>query len=284
MAANADCAGAPSNTFTVVVNAVPSVTLSSATGSNNQTVNSGTAITPIVFTASNATTIYQGGSLPAGVNSSVTNNTILNIYGTPSATGTFGYTVTASNNGCPDATASGTITVNVPPPVTLCPQCCYDGSAWIDCYVTTNAYPFDNSDINTIVNWMGGNTTYYSGAGSNLDGRTNTAAITGATGGAVKICKDLGEGWYLPAYEELENMSAGAQSATPPLNGHAGANLLATPSAFYWSSTEYYDNGGRYSGTGNTGYQVGAVRVNFDGSLNNSYKTGDYYVRCAWRE
>jgi hypothetical protein len=284
MAANADCKdGAPSNTFTVVVHAVPSVSVSG--GNASQTVGQGTAITPIVYTASNATTIYHTGSLPADVSSSVTNNTTLNIYGTPSAMGTFGYTVASSHtNGCVSAVATGTITVTIP--TTLCTQCCWNGSTWVDCYVTTNAYPFDNTSINTPVVWSGNSTTFYSGASglhSDKNGRVNTDAIssTSTAESAVGVCKALGTGWYLPAYEELYAMSSGAANAAS--NNRAGANLLAMPSGYYWSSTEHYNNGGRDSNS-DTSYQSNAVLVYTNGGLSGNFKSGAYYyVRCAWR-
>jgi hypothetical protein len=170
---------------------------------------------------------------------------------------------------------SGTVTY------TACTQCCYNGSAWVDCYVTTNAYPFESTN-NTSVVWSGNGNTYYSGANSDKDGRSNTNAISSTGTSAVQLCKNLGTGWYLPAYEELVNMSAGSNSSYPPLNGLSGANLLATPSNYYWSSTELYNNGGRMSNS-DTDYQGGAVRVNTDGSLGSSYKTLYFYVRCAWR-
>jgi hypothetical protein len=131
---------------------------------------------------------------------------------------------------------------------------------------------------------MGGNTTYYSGASSDRNGRANTAAITGSTGtSAVQLCKNLGCGWYLPAYEELQNMSARQHEAYPSLNGLPGANLLATPTNYYWSSTEWYDNGGRYNTT-DEGNKLNVPIVNTNGHMSNVGKGGaSYYVRCAWR-
>jgi hypothetical protein len=146
--------------------------------------------------------------------------------------------------------------------------------------VTTNAYPFDNATTIT-VNWMGGNTTYYSGATSDKDGRTNTAAITGSTGtSAVQLCKNLGCGWYLPAYEELYAMSSG--SASTYSNNRDGAGILTGD--YHWSSSEIYNNGGR-SSTNDTGLQTHAMVVSTGGSLGYNLKDNSslYDVRCAWR-
>lgn len=65
-----------------------------------------------------------------------------------------------------------------------------------------------------------------------------------------------------------------------PLNSRAGAGILT--SVDHWSSTEYYNNGGRSSY--NASYQTYAVVVDNNGTLIGSYKTNTRYVRCAWRK
>jgi uncharacterized protein (TIGR02145 family) len=97
------------------VNPVP--TIERRSGTANQTVTQGTAISTNIFTASNATSISRSGSLPTGVSGTATTNAATyTISGTPTTattTGTYSYTVTAANtNGCPSASISGTITVN----------------------------------------------------------------------------------------------------------------------------------------------------------------------------
>jgi hypothetical protein len=153
----------------------------------------------------------------------------------------------------------------------------------VNCYVTTNAYPFNNTSPNNAVTWIGGSTYYHPNATSDKDGRANTDAITDATDGAVKICEDLGTGWYLPAYEELVNMSAGTVTGYPPLNNLSGAGLLTMPNSSYryWSSTEHYNNGGRCSG--GSDLQRYVVHVSTGGFPYYGAKDGYYYVRCAWR-
>jgi hypothetical protein len=90
--------------------ATPQLTLT--TGNNVQTVIKGTAITPIEYTATNASNVDLTGALPAGVVAEWTGSTYVTIRGTPAATGTFPYTVTTTNtNGCANPSASGTITV-----------------------------------------------------------------------------------------------------------------------------------------------------------------------------
>ncbi|MFM8838633.1 MAG: cohesin domain-containing protein, partial [Bacteroidota bacterium] len=86
-------------------------TLSSASGTNAQTVTAGTAITNIAYSTTGATGATISG-LPAGVTGSWASN-IVTISGTPTATGTFNYTITMTG-GCTGGnnTQTGSITVN----------------------------------------------------------------------------------------------------------------------------------------------------------------------------
>jgi hypothetical protein len=274
--------------WVLTVGGTPTLTLIS--GSANQLKKQGEAIEVVKYTTINATGLtISSGTLPSGVTGSWNTNTytISGAISASAAVQTYNYTMTTTNSyGCSNAAAAGAITVysSTAPPTTLCAQCCYNGSSWVDCYVTTNAYPFDNTATNTAVGWSGNGDTYYSGAsgsGSDKNGRANTAAIPSIGTSAVQICKNLGTGWYLPAYEELVNMSAGSYLL---LNGRSGANLLATPNNYYWSSTECYNNGGRNSNN-NTAGKPYAVVVRYDGYLTCTYgtKSGYNYVRCAWR-
>jgi hypothetical protein len=168
---------------------------------------------------------------------------------------------------------SGTVTNQ------LCTKCCYDGSSWVDCYVTTGY-------VSSSAQWTGNSKdTYFSGARSDKNGRANFKAITAqlssyTAGSAFASCKALGDGWYLPAYEELYNMRNG--SATSYGNGLAGANILSDND--HWSSTEYYDNEGRYSESRyQSTYSSRSVIVKESGAMANRYKGDFYYVRCAWQ-
>ncbi|MCE4566171.1 HYR domain-containing protein [Maribellus sp. CM-23] len=102
----------------VIVNLDHTISLSS--GSNNQTVCSNNAITPIVYTIGGGGTgaSITSGSLPNGVTESLSGNTFT-ISGTPTESGIFNYTVTSTGNSCNAATANGTITVNPDHTITL---------------------------------------------------------------------------------------------------------------------------------------------------------------------
>ncbi|MFM7588023.1 MAG: hypothetical protein ACKO55_02815, partial [Bacteroidota bacterium] len=95
----------------MTVNSNNTITLSSASGTNGQTVTVNTAITNITYTTTGATGATISG-LPAGVTGSWASN-VVTISGTPTATGTFNYTVTMTG-GCTGGnnTATGSITVN----------------------------------------------------------------------------------------------------------------------------------------------------------------------------
>jgi hypothetical protein len=114
--------------WVLTVNTTPKISLIS--GSANQTIPQNTAITPIMYAASDATGISRSGSLPAGVTGSVS-GLLYTIQGTPSVTGHFNYTVTTTNSyGCTNATASGQIVVR---PATSIggPTTAYTTTTWI---------------------------------------------------------------------------------------------------------------------------------------------------------
>ncbi|MGB4937647.1 MAG: hypothetical protein WBO30_11575, partial [Ferruginibacter sp.] len=116
-ALNADNCAAPATfTATVTVNPTNSVTLTSAVGTDAQTVCINTAITNITYSTTGATGATVTG-LPAGVTGSWLAN-VVTISGTPTVSGPFSYTVTLTG-GCGTVTATGTITVTANNTVTL---------------------------------------------------------------------------------------------------------------------------------------------------------------------
>ena len=111
------CGAAATATGTITVNPLATATLTSAAGTNNQTICSA-ALTNIVYTIANGTGASATG-LPAGVTGTYTAG-VFTISGTPTAPGVFSYTVTTSG-GCGVATATGTITVTGGPVITQQP-------------------------------------------------------------------------------------------------------------------------------------------------------------------
>ncbi|NOT52613.1 MAG: T9SS type B sorting domain-containing protein [Chitinophagaceae bacterium] len=96
---------------TITVNPVHAMALSSAPATTNQTVCVNIAIANITYTLSGGATGATVTGLPAGITSSVAGSTVT-ISGTPTASGTFNFTVNTTGNACAAASANGTITVN----------------------------------------------------------------------------------------------------------------------------------------------------------------------------
>ncbi|MBU6191785.1 MAG: hypothetical protein KGQ39_01230, partial [Bacteroidetes bacterium] len=88
------------------------ITLSSASGTNSQSICQGSAITNITYATTAATGATVTG-LPAGVAGVWASNAVT-ISGTPTAAGIFNYTVTLSGCTGGTSTATGTITVAAP--------------------------------------------------------------------------------------------------------------------------------------------------------------------------
>jgi autotransporter-associated beta strand protein len=102
---------------TIIVNPNATITLTSAPGTNNQSVCINTPITNITYSITGGGTGAGVTGLPAGV-TGVYNAGVFTITGTPTVTGTFNYTVTTTGT-CAQATAIGTITVQPNNTITL---------------------------------------------------------------------------------------------------------------------------------------------------------------------
>ena len=102
----------PATTVAVTVSPANTIALSSAVGTDGQTICINNPITNITYATLGATGATFSG-LPAGVTGSWLAN-VITISGTPTVSGPFNYTVTLSG-GCATVTATGTITVNALP-------------------------------------------------------------------------------------------------------------------------------------------------------------------------
>lgn len=99
----------------VVSPACSNGTISLTTGNNIQTANQGSAIAAIRYSVGGGATNASVTGLPPGVTGSLAAG-VFSISGTPTASGSYPYTVTATG-GCSNVTAAGNITVNAAPTV-----------------------------------------------------------------------------------------------------------------------------------------------------------------------
>jgi hypothetical protein len=123
-ATGAQCEMQVSNVHAIMVKPVPTITRSG--GDASQTVYQHMAIDTIVYTASDVATIsLTDGGFPADVGGTATGSSFT-ISGMPSATGTFGYSLTAAVDGCISPPSVGAITVNIITP----PQYAASAKTW----------------------------------------------------------------------------------------------------------------------------------------------------------
>lgn len=192
---------------TITVN--PDVTLVLTTGNNIQSVCINTAINNIIYNATDATNVSATG-LPNGVTGSF-NAGVFTISGTPTQTGTFGYTVTTTSN-CGSVTLNGTITVN--PDVTLS---------------LTSANNNQTVCINTAIT----NITYQSANGAT--GITVSGLPNGVTGSlAGDVLTISGTPTVSGTFNYTVSTTGGCSSVT--LNGTIVVNPLTTPTFTFGTS------------------------------------------------
>ena len=120
------------------------------------------------------------------------------------------------------------------------------------------------------------------GANDENNGANNMAVVKQISGWeskypAFKWCADLGEGWYLPAIEELKLFTLNsavydAVNQTLAIKGKKLANLGDI--YWYWSSTEYdYQN--------SSGNFCAWLVYMTNGYTSNTFKLNDYSVRAV---
>jgi hypothetical protein len=250
----------------LTVNALPTITLTTA--NHDQTVETGSSITPIKYTTANANGASISGQ-PSGVSGAWASNTYT-VSGTPTAAGTFTYTVTTTNsNGCTNVTATGKIVVNSSLPPSSGSWVCgaqtwsgmlrnpVAGCAATSILSTTNSPPAQYLDNGTTCgyyyNWTCVNTSAAALCPSpwRVPDQSDFNALISCSGG--ENGSDLATNWPL----------CGAWIAGTGLIGVGDRCLL-------WSSTPYNNSN--------------AWRLFYNVGLQNTLsapKTHGYVVRCV---
>jgi hypothetical protein len=136
------------NVLAITVNPIPIITRSG--GDASQIVYQNTAITAMTYTASNAATIAMTGSFPEGVTGNASGSSYT-ISGMPSATGTFGYSLTAALGSCTSTAVVGTLTVYNPntPHAASTQTWTYGTATWSDRIVATPMECILTDDLST---------------------------------------------------------------------------------------------------------------------------------------
>jgi uncharacterized protein (TIGR02145 family) len=259
------CASLSRTAVLATVHPVPIISRSG--GAAVQSLPLSVAITAMTYTAPDAT-ISMTGSFPPGVTGTASGASYI-ISGTPTATGTFGYTLTAAAGGCTGTAVAGTLTVRTEVMGFYTSSIWnYDGYIWSDRVVGTPAgcsgvptlsvtdsplppAEFKISDISGVERY------YY-----------NWTC-------AQSVCPS---GWILPTRAQFNALLEIADftnlAANWGLGGHAsGSDMFdVNTSGLYWSSTE--DNS-------NTNYAYPFFYSHYVLTTNSVPKNYGFQVRCV---
>ena len=236
------CVGA-GNSGTANINVTPNntINLTSAPGTNVQTVIQNTAITNITYSTTGATGASVTG-LPAGVSGGWAAN-VVTISGSPTATGTFNYTVTLTG-GCGIIQVTGSITVNS--------ACAVTGTA-----TPTNPACFGglgSASVTLSGTGSGAPGTYTLDGGSPVPYNTNPFTIPNLTGGNHTIVATVTASGCVSSLIGV-NITAPAQitgsGTTTPTTCGNGSNGTATITLSSSTAGTYSVDGGS-PGTYNT--------------------------------
>jgi hypothetical protein len=249
--------------------AVNSPTITLLSGNANQIKLRGETIDTIKYTTVNATgTSLSSGALPAGITGSWRSNTytISGAISVSAAIQTYNYTVTTSNSyGCPNVSASGTITVTTTPIYAASTRTWVFGTqTWSDAIhvpaCNKNDYTNDYNNPQCRSYTEDGTTWYY----------YNWPYVNQ---NAAQLCPSP---WRLPSLSDfstlVSNTSGSVLISAWGLGGLAYGGSMDNPTyAYYWSSTQ---NGTNYAYVLN--YSSGSLYVG-----SNASKLVGFQVRCV---
>jgi hypothetical protein len=161
---------------TITVNPNAAIALTSAAGTKAQTLCINTPITAITYSVSGGGSGAAVTGLPGGVSGSFSNG-IVTINGTPSASGTFNYTVTTTGN-CNQVSATGTITVNALPTITATSATVCVGSSAILNASGGSTYLWSTGATAAVIGVSPSSTNTYTVTGTSSSGCSSSATCT----------------------------------------------------------------------------------------------------------
>lgn len=248
--------GCPADTAygQLAVEALPSLTLASAAGTDAQTICQNTALTNIQYTLLGGATNVTAAGLPAGVTGSIAGG-VYTISGTPSVSGVFPYTLTATGTLCPSANFLGTITVEVPPTMTTNTPLIDTQSICINNPIASPSFTYGGSALGSTVSGLpAGVTSNVVGSLTTISGTPTVAGIFNyfviTTGSACPADTAFGQ-LTVTAVPVVNLTSLAGTDAQTICDNTALANIVYTLSGGATSATS--------SGlpTGSTGSQTG---------------------------
>jgi uncharacterized protein (TIGR02145 family) len=232
--------------------------------SSSPTLTVNTALTPITISTTGATGIGTATGLPSGVSASWSAN-VITISGTPTATGSFTYTIPLTG-GCGSVNATGTITVtvftcgtntvsdidgNTYNTVLIGNQCWTKENLRVRRYNDGTWIRFDNSG------GTGGTTSQtWSGTGLNYGAHTiyghDSTATTGnlasygylynwyavkgiATSGSTTYKNICPVGWHVPSNAEMTSLETNIVQVFGGGAGQPGGHMKLTGTEFWYS-------------------------------------------------
>ena len=257
----------PFLTGTITVNPNSTIALSSASGSDAQTICQNTPLTTITYVIGGGGTgaSITAGALPAGV-TGVYNNGVFTISGTPTSSGNFSYTVTTSGP-CVNPSLSGTISVSAQPTGT------FTSSSSKICAGQSVTFTF-------LPAGLGSYTFRLNGVGAPLQSNTSNTYSTSALNNGDFITVDVAN---------AANCGATFTSAQIIVNLLPNAVLTASPAATTICAGDPVTFTGAPAGAQNYNFRIDGVSG--QSGTSNSFTTNlitnnqaDYFRsdRCKW--
>ena len=278
--------GSPGQFLTISSNGLPTwgciITNTAGSPSSSPSLVENTALTPITISTTGATGIGTYSGLPAGVTASWSNN-VITISGTPTATGSFTYTIPLTG-GCGSVNATGTITVtvfscgtntvsdidvNTYNTVSIGNQCWMSENLKTSRYNNGDLIPIvtDNGTWSNLRNDKTGGRTWYNNDSATYENPYgnlyNAYVITDSRG----LCPT---GWHVPSAAEWFTLMSF-------LGGGAGGQMKSTTTGtIYWNTT----NTGATNSSGFTGLPGGFRNLN--GTFNHINNVAFFWASTVY--